>query len=197
MFQTHAWTNPGAVGDFNPTASATTSVTGPVDTPYTWTSTPALVADVQSWLNTPATNFGWLLFNTNEATIRSLKAFYSRNATQDSSNLPNSLDPAWRPSLEVTYTTSAPPTGDYNHNGVVDAADYAVWRKTLNGLASPAGSGADGNQSGTIDAGDYTFWRARFGNPASGFASGSAVPEPTTAFILFLAGPLAFCRKRR
>src|SRR2546423_553780 len=46
--------------------------------------------------------------------------------------------------------------GDYNQNGVVDAADYVVWRKTLNSSASPQGSGADGNGNGTIDAGDFT-----------------------------------------
>jgi hypothetical protein len=73
------------------------------------------------------------------------------------------------------------PTGDYNGNHVVDAGDYAVWRKTLNNPASPAGSGADGNSSGTIDAGDYTFWRARFGNAAgSGDMVGEAAPEPTS-----------------
>ena len=38
-----------------------------VDNLYTWLSTPALVSDVQSWLNNPATNFGWALINANEA----------------------------------------------------------------------------------------------------------------------------------
>jgi hypothetical protein len=84
------------------------------------------------------------------------------------------------------------PTGDYNQNGVVDAADYVVWRKTLNQSASPAGSGADGNESGAIDAGDYEFWRARFGNVVPGTTSGfnsATVPEPATAAssILWIA----------
>jgi hypothetical protein len=90
--------------------------------------------------------------------------------------------------------------GDYNQNGVVDAADYAVWRKTLNSSASPAGSGADGNGNGTIEAGDYTFWRERFGQAsrlivntgsAAGFsesvASGS-VPEPSTLWMFLICG---------
>jgi hypothetical protein len=74
------------------------------------------------------------------------------------------------------------PTGDYNGNHTVDAADYAVWRKTLNGTVSPNGSGADGDSSGTIGPGDYTYWRARFGNaaPGSGSLAGGVVPEPTT-----------------
>lgn len=90
------------------------------------------------------------------------------------------------------------PTGDYNGNHVVDAADYAVWRKTLTNSASPAGSGADGDSSGTIGPGDYTFWRARFGNAAPGAGSlvGGLVPEPTTA-LLQLGGLLALVGRVR
>ena len=165
------WTGLGATGDCNTVASATASVTGPIDTPFTWSSTAALVDDVQNWLDDDATNFGWALVNANEATGQSVKAFYSREATQDSSGAPNSLDPAWRPSLMVTYESTASPTGDYNGNGVVDAADYVVWRKTLNLPASPEGSGADGDQDGMIDSGDYPFWRDRFGDVVSDIGS--------------------------
>jgi hypothetical protein len=52
--------------------------------------------------------------------------------------------------------------GDYNNNGVVDAADYPVWRKTLAQFVVNPGDGADGDESGQIDPGDYDFWRARF-----------------------------------
>ena len=58
--------------------------------------------------------------------------------------------------------------GDYNHNGVVDAADYVVWRK---GLGT------------TYTQNDYDVWRANFGRTAgggSGAAATAAVPEPTT-----------------
>lgn len=105
-----SWSNLGATGDFAPVASASTAVTGPVDTPYFWLSTTQLVADVQSWLNVPATNFGWALVNTNEGSNGTAKAFYSRSATQDSSNVANSLDPSWRPTLTVTYVPE-PATG--------------------------------------------------------------------------------------
>lgn len=72
------------------------------------------------------------------------------------------------------------PTGDYNLNGVVDAADYVLWRDTLSQTASPFGSGADGNANGTIDSGDFDFWRARFGNTAGTgtISAGFSVPEP-------------------
>jgi hypothetical protein len=79
-------------------------------------------------------------------------------------------------------TGTVPPpttTGDYNHNGTVDAGDYAIWRHTLNQSASPAGSGADGNSNGTIDQGDYMFWRERYGNAVGAGTGFAAVPEST------------------
>ncbi|MCI0333265.1 MAG: hypothetical protein L0228_08590 [Planctomycetes bacterium] len=77
------------------------------------------------------------------------------------------------------------PTGDYNQDGVVDAADYVLWRKTFGQSADPPGSGADGDESGTIDNGDYTFWRMRFGEMPTG--SGGSVPEPGP-FLPLLTG---------
>ena len=191
------WSGNGAQGDFNAIASTTATVDDTLETPFTWNSTAALVSDVQSWLDAPATNFGWALVNAHEEIALSQKVFYSREATQNSSGVPNSLDSAWRPTLVVTYLNPAPPTSDYSGNGIVDAADYVVWRKTLNLPASPAGSGADGNQSGTIDDGDFAHWRARFGNVVSGIGSGAAVPEPGTALLCFAAAPLVFFPRRR
>ncbi|MCI0439188.1 MAG: DNRLRE domain-containing protein [Chloroflexi bacterium] len=65
------WQTPG--GDFAPQASASASVAG--NGKYTWSS-PQLVADVQSWVNGAADNFGWILIG-NEST-RSAKRFDSR-----------------------------------------------------------------------------------------------------------------------
>src|SRR5262249_44717737 len=73
----------------------------------------------------------------------------------------------------VTVVPSGVP-GDFNGDGVVNAGDYATWRKggpLLNDFTP-------GNQPE-----DYTFWRSRFGassNPGSGSGlSTSAVPEPS------------------
>lgn len=79
--------------------------------------------------------------------------------------------------------------GDYNRNGVVDAADYPMWRDTL-GTAVTAFSGADGDGDGMIDDDDYGVWKANFGNVAgSGSAVGQsvAVPEPTAFLLVLLA----------
>jgi hypothetical protein len=60
---------------------------------------------------------------------------------------------------------------DFNGNGVVDAADYVLWRKESSRQA------------------DYNTWRAYFGvtagsgsGAADSFFSRYAVPEPSSAF---------------
>jgi hypothetical protein len=80
--------------------------------------------------------------------------------------------------------------GDYNGNGIVDAADYVVWRKSLHQTGLPLA--ADGNGDGEVDEDDYAVWRANFGRlrltGASVAAAAStlpAIPEPPS-FLLFL-----------
>jgi len=95
--------------------------------------------------------------------------------------------------------TNLAPSADYNHNGIVDAADYVVWRNTLNQVVPP-GTGASGDNSGVVDQGDYTLWRAHFGLP-SGAGSGDSlsvnnVPEPTSAVLLIVGAMLALSRRR-
>ncbi|MEX2171966.1 MAG: autotransporter-associated beta strand repeat-containing protein [Pirellulales bacterium] len=80
--------------------------------------------------------------------------------------------------LEVDSTAIAL-AGDYNGNGIVDAADYTVWRDTL---GSTTDFVADGDQSQTIDQGDYEVWVANFGTAP--VASTAAVPEPNGAAVL-------------
>ena len=86
--------------------------------------------------------------------------------------------------------------GDYNHNGIVDAADYTVWRDTLG--ENGASLAADGNHNNQIDAGDYDVWRAHFGQTAgsgSGASANASVPEPAS-LVMLLAGILAMCSRR-
>ena len=85
--------------------------------------------------------------------------------------------------------------GDYNRDGVLDAADYTVWRDTL-GQHPTSGDGADGIVDGVIDAADYNAWKANFGTiGATGVAGShaSSAPEPSTLTLLaLLAAPLVF-----
>jgi hypothetical protein len=61
--------------------------------------------------------------------------------------------------------------GDYNGNGVVDAADYVLWRKN------------DGTASG------YNTWRTNFGRTAAaaGGLEVASVPEPVSAVMTVIA----------
>jgi len=68
--------------------------------------------------------------------------------------------------------------GDYNNNGVVDAADYVVWRN-----GGPLQNEVTGVTPGTVTPEDYDAWRGRFGNN-SGSGAG-AVPEPTSIVLVF------------
>jgi hypothetical protein len=76
-------------------------------------------------------------------------------------------------------------SGDYNQNGVVDGADYVVWR----------------NNNGS--AADYNKWRSNFGNSyAPGAGSGSvisvaAIPETSGAMLLLIAALVDRFRGRR
>ena len=75
--------------------------------------------------------------------------------------------------------------GDYNNNGVVDAADYVLWRK-----GGPIQNEVTGVTPGTVTPEDYTAWRQRFGNTSgSGSLSAASVPEPDA---LSLVGMLLF-----
>jgi hypothetical protein len=85
------WTTPG--GDFDASASGAAAIGLPIDIPYSWESTPAMVADVQEWLDNPAGNNGWILKNVDETSMSTFRVFYSRQTATA----------AWRPQLTIEY----------------------------------------------------------------------------------------------
>ena len=92
FFNSVFWTSPG--GDFPALSSATVAVDGLGS--YTWGSTAAMVADVQQWLDSPASNFGWILIG-DESVLGTAKRF-------DSHEHPTA---SVRPVLGITFTVPA------------------------------------------------------------------------------------------
>lgn len=75
--------------------------------------------------------------------------------------------------------------GDYNRDGFVDAADYLVWRRAMDGDGNLA---ADGSRNGVVDQADYDVWRAYFGATAASLSASSlAIPEPKCAVLFLMA----------
>lgn len=81
-------------------------------------------------------------------------------------------------------------SGDYNGNGVIDLADYTVWRNSLGGtvlLNDPT--------PGTVDQSDYAYWKAHFGETISSVSS-TVIPEPG-ALLLSILGSTILLQPQR
>ena len=95
------WTAPGGDYDYSPTLSAAATITaGSPNAIFTWSSAnnPQMRADVQSWLDQPTTNFGWLMLG-DESTGQTTKRFSSREATTA----------GYRPLLTIDYSPAPEP----------------------------------------------------------------------------------------
>ena len=139
-----SWSVPGGESgvDFSATASATSLVyAGTPGLIVSWSSTssPAMVTDVQQWLDSPATNFGWIMLG-NESAGQTAQRFGGEYPTA----------PETPPKLTIQYDSPCTWTG---------GAGNATWSASGNwtsGTGLP-GSGAaivlGGSQaiSGTVD----------------------------------------------
>ena len=89
------------------------------------------------------------------------------------------------------WTLTATLPGDFNADGVVDAADYSVWRDALGQFADLPNDGTPG----LVSSSDYAEWAANYG--ATLASALSAVPEPTAALSAALALGFAGIHCRR
>ena len=89
-FTTNTWAASGAAAtnDYVPATSSSQTIYGLSDSPYTFVTTSLSVADVQLWLDKPATNFGWILISTGESEGFTARRFGSR---EDMNNAPQLL----------------------------------------------------------------------------------------------------------
>ncbi len=111
----------------------------------------------------------------------------------------------WHETKSLTSIIMSLDYADYNHNGIVDAADYVVWRKMMNQTVT-SHTGADGDGDGHITMADFTYWRNHLGDTSGGTHGAGAgslvnfnVPEPASDLIALSAmlalGVLPRCRK--
>ena len=110
FYPTELWTSIG--GDFAATPSAATSVGG--IGVYFWGSTPGMIADVQSWLDDPDSNFGWLLLG-NEVSTASAKRFNTRENPDVSS----------RPTLTIEVVPKTVFTDGF------ESGDTSAWSSSI------------------------------------------------------------------
>jgi hypothetical protein len=72
--------------------------------------------------------------------------------------------------------------GDFNADGIVESADYILWRN---------GGPLQNDPTAGVQAGDYDFWRSRFGATAGASAAvgavPAAIPEPSSIGLLAIA----------
>jgi hypothetical protein len=119
----------------------------------------------------------------------------------------STLSPQGYSNLEVYLAQAAtglyvysPVPGDFNNDGIVDAADYTVWRNHFGDLTEEnilyAGSGENG-----VDLADYSLWKQYYGSTlellGGGGLGNASVPEPTAAMLFAIAGIAACGASRR
>jgi hypothetical protein len=84
--------------------------------------------------------------------------------------------------------------GDFNDDGVVDTADYVMWKK-LNDSGVETGLANDPTPD-VIDSTDYDTWVRNFGTGVGTGGGGTAVPDPASAVLLAVVGLLVFSTNR-
>jgi formylglycine-generating enzyme required for sulfatase activity len=161
---------------------------------------PYLRTQVGSFTNSPSPygtfDQGGNVGEWNESTVLSTVKRGERGGWYESTpdllkaSYQGALDPTFESPLIGFRVASLPLLlGDYNSNGIVDIADYILWRNELNKAVTLPNDPTPGS----VSQADYSVWRAHFGQEASGSGAGdllqSIVPEPTaSALLVALAG---------
>jgi hypothetical protein len=150
VFDSDAWTTPG--GDFA-AASATQTVAAAGG--YAWSS-PQLAADVQRWLDEPASNFGWIVI-ADESRSPTAKRFVSREGNPSTARpalivefevggsgataTPTATAPAASPT-PVPDTATATPTTRTPPASATATAERTVSTPAASPTATPVPTGA-------------------------------------------------------
>ncbi len=123
------WTSPG--GDFAAGVSAAIMVG--MSGAHTWGSTAAMVADVQSWLDDPDSNFGWLLLG-NETELQTARKFVSREGVTEVDH----------PTLIVEYSVAACPWDCVGDDGEIGIDEFLAVLGSWGQVGVPCDFDGDG-----------------------------------------------------
>jgi hypothetical protein len=95
---------------------------------------------------------------------------------------------------------------DFNGDGVVDLADFAIWQAHVGIMSGATVLDGDADGDGDVDGLDFLKWQRNVGRPmpwtgaGSGSGAGSslsAVPEPASLALVLSAGALALAFRGR
>jgi hypothetical protein len=164
----NAWTNPGADGDYNDAISGSAFI-GSIGS-FVFSGA-GLGADVQSWISSPSSNFGWILrgdesYDPFVSSNKAAKRFSSRQNTSTSQRPKLAIDWGTAPAAtqRETWLSTYFPTqpvgffladeGDFDGDGISNQIEYAyafnptTKQSASDGLvatSSSNGSGTDHN----------------------------------------------------
>ena len=189
-FDDTLWSTPG--GEFVPTPSASLFVPGDTfedfNTFQTWESKPELVADVQTWLDTPLCNFGWVIIG-DEVGNRTAARFTSRD---------NQFAPENRPALTIDFDPPAPRLdGDLDFDGDVDRDDAARLVANLGRNDCVTINDGDFTTDGAVGLADLLLLQANFGMSLPPPGGAAPVPEPNVSMMLSIVALAYWITRRR
>ena len=101
--------------------------------------------------------------------------------------------------IEIVFVDDPGLQGDFNNDGIVDQADYTLWRNNL-GNADESAIGSNGDGANGVDVADYQIWKANFGLSIPGSLAtqtSQAVPEPASAMLALIGVVLVLGSRNR
>lgn len=162
------------------------------------------------WLARLLTGLNWLHDNKEDPEGHYGK-FWGREGPQEGTLSEwwlNDQAPVARAYLHTALLQVEPISGqngaDFNGDGAVDGADFAVWQRGFGMIAQTDGANGDANGDGRVNAADLALWQAALGT-SSGSGLGIPTPEPSAAAlaavgliaIAYRAQGAAAARRRR
>ncbi len=88
--------------------------------------------------------------------------------------------------IAVNSTIPGAVPGDYNADGLVNAADYTRWRDQLGQSVTLLNENPAATTPGLVDQEDYDYWKSQF-SAISGRSSTASVPEPVSWLLVLCA----------